>query len=178
MRSIASKHVIALANLLTAIMTRFVGLVLFVMLIAVAIQVVVRLVLPPLGVYLSVPWTDELARYLLVWCIFIGAACATRSRDLISVEFFLNALPPGWERGVRMSAYAMLTGFYVLLVVLGIQWMRFGLQETSIVMRIPNVWIYAAMPVGAVLSILNLLARILDQAAKRPSGTQAPIAAR
>lgn len=156
------------------ILRHVVGTMLGVMVITVAIQIGVRFVLPRFGIIVAAPWTEELARYLMVWAIFLGAAVATRSGALICMESLPDALPAGLGHAVRTFALLITMAFFGLLVWLGIRWMQFGFGETSTVMSLQMAWVYAAMPVGAVFSIVNLAALLVERHHERRRVAQAP----
>ncbi|WP_051661246.1 TRAP transporter small permease [Bosea sp. 117] len=147
---------------LNRVLRHLVGAMLGVMVVVVATQIVVRFVLPPLGINASAPWSEELARYLMIWCIFIGAAVAARAGDLIAVETLPDALPARWSLVVRNAALITTVGFLVALIWLGLRWVEFGAGETSTVMNLPMSWVYAALPIGSGFAIVNLVARFLD----------------
>ena len=44
-------------------------------------------------VQVSIPWTEEIARYLLVFMTFTGAALALREKQHIAITFLLERLP-------------------------------------------------------------------------------------
>jgi len=139
-----------------------VGLMLLTMVIVVFLQILVRFVLPKMGVIVSVPWTEELARYLLIWCIFLGAAAATRSSDLIAMDTLSFALSPANACRLKLFAYFVTMAFFVFLIVIGVRWMSFGWTEHSTVMDIPMVFVYLAMPTGGVLALMNIAVRSLE----------------
>lgn len=139
-----------------------VGAMLFTMVLVVFAQILVRFLLPRLGITVSAPWSEELARYLMVWCIFLGAAVASRAGDLIAVESLVDALPArlGWR--LKMLAYVATIAFLATLVWLGWRWVEFGREESSTVMNLPMSWVYLSLPVGAALTILNILTRLFE----------------
>jgi len=139
-----------------------VGLMLLTMVIVVFLQILVRFVLPKMGIIVSVPWTEELARYLLIWCIFLGAAAATRSSDLIAMDTLSFALSPVNACRLKLYAYGVTMGFFIFLMVIGVRWMGFGMTEYSTVMDIPMVFVYLAMPVGSALALMNITIRSLE----------------
>jgi TRAP-type C4-dicarboxylate transport system permease small subunit len=55
---------------------------------ALMLQVLARYVL-----HVSIPWTEEVSRYLLVLMTFVGAALALRDRQHIAITFLLDRLP-------------------------------------------------------------------------------------
>src|SRR5215213_10388499 len=46
----------------------------------------------------SLAWTEEIARYGLMWVVFIGGAMVTRRRSHIAVELLSNVMKPGPAR--------------------------------------------------------------------------------
>ena len=58
------------------------------MIMALLLQVVARYV-----VRVSIPWTEEISRYLLVLLTFTGAAVAVRDKQHIAITFLLDRLP-------------------------------------------------------------------------------------
>ena len=43
----------------------------------------------------SLSWTEEIARYGLMWVVFIGGAVVTRKNSHIAVELLSNVMKPG-----------------------------------------------------------------------------------
>ncbi|TCT05989.1 TRAP transporter small permease [Aquabacter spiritensis] len=161
------KTIFRIIDVMNHALRHAVGAVLGVMVVTVAIQICVRFVLPRLGIVAAAPWTEELARYLLVWAVFVGAAVATRTGALICMDSLPDALPPALGHIVRTFALLLTIGFFALLFWLGLRWVEFGLAETSTVMALPMAWVYAAMPVGAAVSIVNLAALLFERRLER-----------
>jgi len=157
-----TRCVLAVIDKLNLFLRWLVGLMLLTMVIVVFLQILVRFVLPKMGVIVSVPWTEELARYLLIWCIFLGAAAATRSNDLIAMDTLSFALSPINACRLKLFAYFVTMGFFVFLIMIGARWMEFGMSEYSTVMDVPMVFVYLAMPVGGVLALVNIGIRSLE----------------
>lgn len=149
-------------DVLNIVLRHVVGAMLGLMVVVVSVQIAVRFLLPRLGITLSAPWSEELARYLMIWCIFLGAAVAARAGDLIAVESLADAVPERWELAIRNIALAVTVAFLAAAIWLGLRWMEFGEGETSTVMNIPMSWVYAALPLGAGFMIVNLGARFID----------------
>jgi len=155
-------RVLLVVDKLNALLRGAVGLMLFTMVAVVFLQILVRFVFPKFGVVLSVPWTEELARYLMIWCIFLGAAAATRAGDLIAMDTLTTVL--GVRNAWRLKVFAWLVTmmFFAFLIVVGVRWVEFGLMEHSTVMDIPMVVVYLAMPVGGVLALINIAVRVCE----------------
>ncbi|MDI4237098.1 TRAP transporter small permease [Bradyrhizobium sp. Arg237L] len=143
-----------------------VGAILGVMVLVIALQIIVRFVLPGMGLIVSVPWSEETARYLMIWCIFLGAAVAARSGALIAVDTLPDSLPQRTGDLVRLAALLITVGFFGHLIWLGWRWVEFGESETSTVLNLPMAWVYLALPVGATVAIINICAFIVEHRIK------------
>lgn len=154
---------------MNAVLRHIVGAMLGVMVLIVGLQIAVRFLLPRFGLMLSVPWSEELARYLMVWCIFLGAAVAARSGALIAVDTLPDSLPERWGDRVRLLALGLTIGFFGLLIWLGWRWVEFGETETSTVLNLPMAWVYMSLPVGAFFAIVNIVAFVVEHRFKSKS---------
>lgn len=143
------------------LLTRLCGVALAAMVLSVFTGVLARFVFTHLGVRLSVPWTEEVSRYLMIWTVFVGGGIACRHGKLIGVEFVTNAVPAPVGRALKYLSFALAIAFYALLCFVGRQWVEFGDSQTSPVMEIPLVAVNLAMVVGGALMILNTVALVL-----------------
>jgi TRAP-type C4-dicarboxylate transport system permease small subunit len=129
----------------------------------VLLQVIVRFVLTSVGINIAAPWTEELARYLLVWMIFLGAALGCRKMQLISLGFVVTGVPRIAGIAMRVIALALCLLLFALLLRYGTDFVTvIGRTELSPVMQVPKTWVYWAMPAGAALMIANTLAFIAE----------------
>ncbi|GIK82670.1 MAG: membrane protein [Alphaproteobacteria bacterium] len=126
------------------------------------LQVTVRFVLTKFDIMISVPWTEELARYLMIWLVFLGAATACRRGQLIAFDFLIEALPERAGMALRLLTALLCLAFFLLLIWIGVKFVSWGTFERSPVMTISKAWVYAAMPVSAVLMIVNSLAFLIE----------------
>ena len=51
----------------------------------------------------SLAWTEEIARYALMWVVFIGGAMVTRRNTHIAVELLSNVMKPGPLRATLLA---------------------------------------------------------------------------
>lgn len=105
---------------------------------------------------LSVPssYTEELARYLLIWIGLIGAAYSSGRGLHLAIDLFPNRLTGRSRRGLTIVIELCVAAFAVgVLVVGGLQLVRLTLSlgQTSAALRIPIGWVYSALPLSGVL---------------------------
>lgn len=138
------------------------GALLLWMTFATFMQVLVRFIFTNLGWAISAPWTEETARYAMIWVVFIGLGVGFRYGLLLSLTFVADALSNRIGQVLRYMALALSFGFLLSIFFIGLDFLEFGRIERSPALSLPKNWIYMAMPVGAVLGCLNILALIVS----------------
>lgn len=134
-----------------------------VMTLSIFLQVLVRFVFTAMEIRMSVPWTEELARYLMIWSVFIGGAVAVRTDKLIALEVLIHSLPARLGKILKTGAHLLTMVFFGYLLYLGLEFaLNQGGRQTSPVMGIPMLAVYLSMPIGALLGALNLLTLFIE----------------
>jgi TRAP-type transport system small permease protein len=123
----------------------------------------------------SLSWTEEAARYLMIWGVLLGVSVAYLNGYLIAIETFVKKLPASVAKGI-LILNRLLSLFYVgILIVYGVNLCLLGLQMTSPSLEINYVWIYLAVPVGSVLLFALLLIRPLkNESLSEEKGAMVP----
>lgn len=107
-------------------------------------------------------WTEESMRRLLIWCVMLGVVAAFRHGALVSVDLMLRLSRGAWQRVVRTLITAASLAFLAVLIWFGtsLAWrVRF---QTFASMELSMAWAYAALPVGALLAVVAVLAQHAD----------------
>ncbi|MCA0987295.1 TRAP transporter small permease [Guptibacillus algicola] len=110
----------------------------------------------------SLRWSEELARYIMVWSVFIGSALAIRKRDLISVDAIKELMSARARNILNIAVYLVSIGFLAILVNYGFVLVGNIAGQLSPAMNISMAWAYSAIPVGSALMIINCVAVILE----------------
>jgi TRAP-type C4-dicarboxylate transport system permease small subunit len=108
------------------------------------------------------PWTEEIIGRLLIWCVALGVVAAFRQGALVSVDVMLRWSRGAWRRTVRLIILAVTVAFLVIVAWVGfdLAWrIRF---QTFASVPVSISWAYLALPVGAVFSLLAVLAHYFD----------------
>jgi TRAP-type C4-dicarboxylate transport system permease small subunit len=102
-------------------------------------------------------WTEELARILYIWACYLGAPVATRRGTHVTITFVLERLPKAAGRVVGIGIQAVSLVFFLVLAILGASLAARSHTVDAITLPIPWSVIYLAMPLSAVLMILQTL---------------------
>lgn len=107
-------------------------------------------------------WTEEAMRRLLIWMVMLGVVVAFRRGALVSVDLMLRSARGAWKRFVQGLITAVSLAFLAVLLWFGIDLVTRVRFQTFASMDISMGWAYAALPVGAALGIVAVLAHHLD----------------
>lgn len=107
-------------------------------------------------------WTEEAMRRLLVWMVALGIVAAFRQGALVSVDLMLRVSRGGWRRLVRGAITITNLLFLSVLVWFGVDLVQRVRFQTFASMDLSMGWAYAALPVGAMLAMVAVVAHHLD----------------
>jgi len=112
--------------------------------------------------FTAVGWTEEVARFLLVWMTFLAGTLAFQRGRHIAVTFAVDALPLAARRIVRLAALAVVLALLIALMVIGYRYMQVQSFQKSASLRISMTYIYAVMPVCAAIMAWYTLVDMLE----------------
>jgi TRAP-type C4-dicarboxylate transport system permease small subunit len=103
----------------------------------------------------SLAWTEEIARYGLMWITFVGAAVAMRRRTHIAVEVLHNFLPEMVVRPLRAIIDLITVSFMGLLFWFSIDILeRMQIQRMTII-DLPMSVVYGGITAGVFLMLVR-----------------------
>ena len=108
-------------------------------------------------------WTEEMARFLFIWMIMIGAMIGVREASHFEVDVWPK-LSRRSEAAIRIAARLGILVFALVFVVGGIEFTRFAWYRTSELAEMPLWMIHIAWPVAAVTWIVFLGEQFYDEA--------------
>ncbi len=107
----------------------------------------------------SLFWSEEVVRFALVWSVMLGSAVVAYRGEHIRIDALDAVLPPPARTVVARLAEFLTFAFCVILAGTGVQFTFRTLTQRSPVLEVPVWAVYAAVPVGAVLEAVCMLAR-------------------
>lgn len=105
----------------------------------------------------SLDWSEELARYAFLWCMFISAGMAVKYRRHIKVEFGISWMPEKIRGFVEVLADLVWMAFCFFLIKDGVELLGYVKTQVSPSMEVPYQYIYLSLPAGAALMLIRLL---------------------
>ena len=103
-------------------------------------------------------YTDELARFLMVWLTFLGGAYMFGSDSHLSVNSLRDMMPAKMQNAIFIFTYLLIGGFAVLVMILGSQRLILRtLSQPSPSLGIPMGYFYSILPLSAAFIIIYML---------------------
>ncbi|UMB61852.1 TRAP transporter small permease [Lutibacter sp. A80] len=102
----------------------------------------------------SFSWTEEFARFSLIWLTILGAAYLNGKREHLSMDFLYQKLSLSNKRKVSILIELLIFLFALIVMVIGgfnLVYTTLHLEQLSGTLRIPLGYIYAIMPFSGVL---------------------------
>lgn len=122
-----------------------------------ALAVVITLQIVSRVLFTAVSWTEEMARFLLVWLTFLGATLALAEKRHIAVTLLTDRLPLALGRAAAIAGLAAMAAFLIALTWIGWRYMSMQSFQRSASLQMPMMYVYAVIPVsGALMSVLCL----------------------
>ncbi len=106
----------------------------------------------------SIVWAEEAARYMMIWLTFLGMGLVYRYGGHLAVDNLQDALAPRFARALRVLILLLVAGFGLLMMWIGANHVDRTWVQTTPVLQLPFGLVYTAMPLGAALLILHVLA--------------------
>ncbi|MGZ8259289.1 MAG: TRAP transporter small permease [Caldimonas sp.] len=99
----------------------------------------------------SAAWTEEVARYMLIGVVFVGAAIGVAKNNQIQVDFFYRHMPMAVGRWLSRLVDVLRIAFFAAAAVMTVQMMaKIGNQTRMTVVDAPMNIVYATCLFGFV----------------------------
>jgi TRAP-type C4-dicarboxylate transport system permease small subunit len=103
-------------------------------------------------------WTEEAARYLYVYVVFLGSSTAVTERTHVAIDFLVLKLSPAGRLVVGLLVNVCVLFVLANLFYWGIRATLRQLNIPLVVLDIPYAWVYVVVPVTALLMTVRTLA--------------------
>ena len=100
-------------------------------------------------------WTEELARFMFIWMVMLGAMIGVREGTHFEVDVW-PVLGPRSNALLRIVSQFFVFVFALVFVWWGIEFTRFGWDQLSEIAELPMWTIFIAWPIAGLTWILFL----------------------
>ena len=139
-------------RLLNKITENVLVVVFFVMTLSVVWQVLSRYMFN-----ISASWTEELARFCLMWLAVLGAAYITGKRQHIEIDYFFDMFSTENKRKLDYFIEFLILLFAIVVLIIGgayLMYMTFYLEQKSPALQVPLGFVYSILPLSGILMVV------------------------
>ena len=145
-----------LAKTLSSITEKILVILLSAMTLIVFAQVLFRYVLrSPLY------WSEDAARYIMIWIVFLGASVGIRRASHLGFTWFVERSSAEVRRICALIAHLGLLAFALNITYYGTIITLQNTEQLSPGLQMPVAFVYACLPVGGILCIIQLIPILL-----------------
>ncbi|TFG90349.1 MAG: TRAP transporter small permease, partial [Candidatus Atribacteria bacterium] len=105
----------------------------------------------------SLSWTEEVARYLMIWFAYIGMALAFRDESHVNVNALVDLFPLSIRHLIKTISYTIVLIFLITLFSQSLKVFRIVKIQTSPSVRIPMIYPYLSITFGAILMAIEVV---------------------
>ena len=112
----------------------------------------------------SIPWSEELTRYIFIWQIWLGTSFAQRDGKHLKVEVLYSLMNPAGKKFLSVLSNLIFLSFCVFLTVNGFSLVmnlahRYSLSPA---MEIPLIFVYLSLPVSNFVLSVRIIAGLKE----------------
>lgn len=113
--------------------------------------------------HLGHTWTEELARYVMIWMALLAVPVCAYRREHIGLDIVFSRLPARVRPWLRLSLDCIGIGFFLLLTVYGIGMVEGGATQYATIFGITMLVPFLSVPVTSALTVFQLSVTLLRE---------------
>lgn len=114
-------------------------------------------------------WSEELARFCMIWITFFGATVALRNKSLVAVDIVVEKLSGKYRKIITIANYTFMIFMCGFLFYMSSKLM-FSLSvaiQKSAAIRLPMRYVYICLPVSYALMLVHLIIQFIESFQKK-----------
>ncbi|MCD6376238.1 MAG: TRAP transporter small permease [Caldisericaceae bacterium] len=112
-------------------------------------------------------YTEEIARFLLIWIGLLGASYAYKAKAHLGIDVLVKKFPPAAEKMAYVGMH-IISGLFALIVMIGggirLVNLALELEQTSAALGIPMGHVYVVVPLSGLFILYYALRFIFTPA--------------
>jgi TRAP-type transport system small permease protein len=106
-------------------------------------------------------WTEELARFVMIWGALLAVPCAAYYREHIGLEMFLAVLPLKLRKALILILDIVCVAFFLFMTYYGILLTRDGATAYATIFSMTMVIPFASVPVSSAFAAFQFFVAML-----------------
>ncbi len=115
----------------------------------------------------SIYWSNEVARYLLAYIVFLGATMAHKHKTHIRIDMIFTYISDKMRKNLEIAISILFIAFWTVIMAGCIKLFPLFMMQTTATLQIPYAIPFAALPISAAVWILYCVDDILNEVIKK-----------
>ena len=150
MKPMAEKAIVA-SRRLNRYVERFCVALMVLLVLDVWLGVLARYVIP-----LPLTFTEELARYLMIWMALLAVSSGISHREHIGVLVVIERLPREARKWLAVAFDVIAFGFFAVLFFYGLDFVERGFSRYTMIYQIPKAYPFITVPLASAIACIQI----------------------
>ncbi len=150
------------SDITNKLISKFVVLLIFLLSLLLGVAVFYRYALND-----SIYWSNEVARYILVYIVFLGSTMAHKHKTHIRIDIIFSYISVKSRKYLEIVIALSFLFFWILIIVGSIKLLPLFMMQTTATLQIPYAIPFMALPLSAIIWVLYCTDDLLKEVLKK-----------
>ena len=110
-------------------------------------------------------WSDEAARYCMIWSVFLLAGLSAQRGQMFSIDILSDKLPPKGQKAFAVIRLVLVTAFCIFACYYGFDMVahQVDIGQISPSMKLPMWAMYASVPIGCLMLLVHYVVHTIQK---------------
>lgn len=108
-------------------------------------------------------WTEELARYFMIWMALLATSICQRRDEHVYITFIIDKLPGFIRKIIKVISLIAIFYFFYIMFTFGITMVQSAKTNVAISLGISMSWPLLIIPITALANMIQVFLQILMQ---------------
>jgi len=110
----------------------------------------------------SLGWTEELARYLMIWMALLSVSIGIKDKEHVGLQLLIRNIPIKYAKAVNLIVNGVVLFFLIVLSYRGLTVAFRGSSQLSLGLGMSMLWPLLSIPVAGLLAIIQQIIQIIN----------------
>ncbi len=106
-------------------------------------------------------WSEELARYLMIWMALLSSSVCQQRKEHVRITFLIERFPKILQRIIVFFTQVFIFYFFYIMFSYGILMVRGAKYQISTSMEISMQWPLLIIPIAALMNMVQIFLQII-----------------
>lgn len=110
----------------------------------------------------SLSWTEELARYLMIWSALLSISIGIKNKEHVAIQLLLRRIPMKYAKIINFLVNIAILFFLIVLSYKGLLIAVRAIPQLSLGLGISMIWPLLSIPVAGILAIVQQILQMIN----------------